>query len=197
MFAIASYLLGSIQQVFQKLFGNVAFPSFCDVIRNRPKDIKSVYYKFRLPADIACLFSAGFLFVGGNVISDILYDNRYEGVGYMLSVLSISLFETRFALAGTCFMAMGLPKLLAPLIGIKTVILFTGLPLAYAGYGTNGAIWVAGTSVLFTMPLLLFYKIKYKIFDFKNEIMVLPIVFVGGGFGWLSTILYKSFKEII
>jgi O-antigen/teichoic acid export membrane protein len=196
MFAIASYLLGSIQQVFQKVFGNVAFPSFCDVIRNRPQDIKQIYYKFRLPADIACLFGTGFLFVGGDLVSTILYDTRYSSVGYMLSVLSISLFETRFALAGTCFMAMGMPKLLAPLIGLKTIVLFAGLPLAFQGFGTNGAVWIAGASVLFTMPLLFYYKVKYNIFDLKKEVMVLPILFIGCGFGWLASYAHTYLKGL-
>jgi hypothetical protein len=97
----------------------------------------------------------------------------------MIEILCIALFEVRFVLAGQCFMALGLPKLLVPAIVVRLVALFGLMPLAYAWWGLNGALWVAGGSTLFTLPITLYLKIKHHLFDLRRELVVLPYLGIG------------------
>lgn len=183
VYVIALFIVDSFQQIITKLIGNVAFPVFSEVVRERPETLKKTYYKFRLVIDVATLLAAGFLFKAGHLLIQILYDDRYLASGHMLEILCISLFALRFSLAGQCFMAMGRPKLLAPIILIRVVILFVFVPIAFNLWGLDGALWVVGSSVLFTLPLTLYFKIKFGLLDIGREVVVLPLLAVGYGLG--------------
>lgn len=183
LYSIAFFIVGAIQEVFGKIMSSVAFPVLSDVVRNHPQDLKKTYYKFRLYFDIPILFATGLLFASGHWLIDFFYDERYRYAGHMLTILSVGLFEARYGLAGQCYLAMGKPKFLVVVIACRVVALFVAMPLAFAAYGLDGALWVAGTSVLATLPATFFYKIQYKFFDWRRELMVLPWLAVGYGLG--------------
>lgn len=183
LYSVAFFMVGAIQEVFSKIMSSVAFPVLSEVVRSRPHDLKQTYYKFRLYFDIPILFATGLLFTSGHWLIDFFYDARYREAGHMLTILSVGLFEIRYGLAGQCYMAMGKPKLLVTIVIFRVIALFGLMPLAFAAYGLDGALWVAGTSVLFTLPITFFYKIQYQLFDCRRELMVLPMLAVGYGVG--------------
>lgn len=185
MYSIAFLMVGAIREIFTKLIGNVAFPALSEVARERPAMLKQTYYKFRHPLDIATLLTGGFLFFAGHLLIHTLYDQRYFPAGVMLEILSISLFELRYTLAAQCFMALGKPKLLIPITIFQIVALYVGMPLAFALFGINGALWVAGGSVLFTMPMTIYLKIKFGLFDTMRELRVIPWLAIGLALGWV------------
>ena len=149
------------------------------MVRQRPFELARVYYKFRLPLDVASLLATGLLFSSGHHLIDLLYDERYRAAGHMLEILSIGIFEVRYSLAGQCFMAMGLPRLLVPIIAVRLIALFGLLPVFFHFFGLDGAIWIAGGSVLFTLPVTFYFKLKHGLFDLRRELMVLPLLLVG------------------
>ena len=179
LYAIAFFLVSALQEAFSKFIGNVAFPALSEVVRERRASLKSVYYKFRLPMDIATLVSAGLLFSAGHLLIQVLYDSRYQDAGHMIEILAISLFGIRFSLAGQCFLAMGLPKLLIPIYIAWFSALFLLMPLAYEIWNLEGALWIAGGSMLFSLPVTVYQKIRYGLFDLKHELIVLPLLGVG------------------
>jgi O-antigen/teichoic acid export membrane protein len=127
------------------------------------------------------------LFAAGHLLVDTLYDARYAPAGHMLEIISIGLFEVRFAVAGQCFVALGKPKLLVPIIGLQTLALYGLMPLMFYSYGLDGALWIAGGSVLFTLPVTLYLKIEHGLFDTLTELRALPWLFCGLALGWLSS----------
>jgi O-antigen/teichoic acid export membrane protein len=179
LYSIALFMISALQDIFSKLVGNVAFPAFSEVVRQRPFELARVYYKFRLPLDVVSLLATGLLFSSGHHLIDLLYDERYRAAGHMLEILSIGIFEVRYSLAGQCFMAMGLPRLLAPIIAVRLIAVFGLLPVFFHFFGLEGAIWIAGGSVLFTLPVTLYFKLKHGLFDLRRELMVLPLLLVG------------------
>lgn len=183
LYSVAFFIVGAFQEVFSKIMSSVAFPVLSEVMRDRPQDLKKTYYKFRLYFDIPILFATGLLFTSGHWLIDFFYDERYRYAGYMLSILSVGLFESRYGLAGQCYLAMGKPKFLVVVIVCRVVALFVAMPLAFAAYGLEGALWVAGTSVLATLPATFFFKVKYQFFDWRRELMVLPCLALGYGVG--------------
>jgi O-antigen/teichoic acid export membrane protein len=192
LYAIAFFLVGGVREIFVKLIGNVAYPALSEIARERPQFLKQAYYRFRRPLDITSLLSMGLLFTSGHLIVDILYDDRYATAGPMLEILCIGLFEIRFSLAGQCFVALGKPRLLVPIIGLQLVSLYLLLPLAYSLYGLNGALWIAGGSVLFTLPLTVYFKIKNDLFDLSRELRALPWLPCGMAIGWLLTYIASA-----
>ena len=179
LYTIAFFLVGSLREIASKLIHDVAFPALSEVARENRERLKTTYYRFRLPVDVATLLAAGMLFSAGHLLVDVLYDDRYLGAAHMVQILSIALFETRYVLVSQCLMALGKPKLLAPVISIHVVVLFGLMPPAFYMWGLDGALWVAGGSVLFSLPLTFYYKYKFGLFDLWNELKVLPLPLVG------------------
>lgn len=195
VFSLAAFLMGAIQQVFTKLAGSVAFPTFCEVIRNDHSKLKDTYYKLRLPVDLASLFAAGFLFSAGHIIASILYDKRYSEVGGLLEIMSIGLLEIRYGVAGQCLLALGQSKIISFLVGIRLPVVLLATPLAYANFGLQGAAWIAGGNVLVTIPFLLYFTHKHKILSIRNEIKTLPMLLLGYAAGLFTSNAYAYFQK--
>jgi O-antigen/teichoic acid export membrane protein len=183
IYAIALLLISALRDLFSKLIGSVSFPAFSEVVRERRDALKQTYYKFRLPVDFATLISSGLLFASGHLLIHFLYDDRYHAAGAMIEILSISIFEIRYSLAGQCFMALGLPKLLVPTMLIRLIVLFGCLPLAFHWWGLQGAVWTIACNGLFTLPVTLYLKTKHGLIDLKRELVVLPLLGVGYAVG--------------
>lgn len=183
LYSIAFLMWSAMREVIQKITGDVAFPAFSEVVRNRPADLKKTYYKFRLPIDALSLFAAGMLFAAGDLIILILYDDRYADAGTMLQILCVTFIAVRYELVNQCFLALGKPKLLVPLTVVGILALYGLLPVGYSHYGINGALWMIVLSNFAALPLIFFYKNRYNILDIRKELFVLPILPVGYGLG--------------
>jgi O-antigen/teichoic acid export membrane protein len=193
LYAIAFLIVGALQEAFSKLAGNVAFPVFSAVVRERRVVLKQTYYRFRLAMDVTTLLITGVLFSAGHLLIRLLYDDRYLAAGHMLEILCICLFEVRFALASHCFMALGMPRLMVPNIAVRILSLFVVMPLAFRAWGMEGALWVIGATGLIALPVTLYQKVRCGIFDLKRELAVLPVLplgYVAGSAGerlaWLA-----------
>jgi len=179
LYAIAFLIINALRELFEKLSGGVAFPAFSEVVRERPFELPRIYYKFRLPLDVATLLATGLLFSSGHHLIEFLYDERYRAAGRMLEILSIGIFEVRYCLVGHCFVAMGQPRLLAPIVAVRLIALFGLLPVSFHFFGLEGALWIAGGSTLFTLPVTFYLKLKHGLFDLRRELIVLPLLLVG------------------
>ena len=185
MYSIAFFMVSALREIFSKLVGKVAFPALSEVARERPAMLKQVYYKFRHPLDAATLLAAGMLFYSGHLVINIFYDHRYFSAGHMLEILSIMFFETRYMVAGQCFMALGKPKLMVPIIVIQLLAIYGLMPIAFSLYGFDGALWVAGGGVLLTIPVTLYITYKLGLLDFNLEMRALPWLIIGLALGWV------------
>jgi len=189
-YAIAFFLMNALQTVVATISSNVVFPALSEVARDRPQDLRQTYYRFRMPVDVITLFASGFLFMMGHLIIEFLYDDRYVSAGYMLEVLSITLFFERYTLSGQCFMALGKPRMLVPLISLHLVAIFGLMPLAFHWYGLEGALWAIACARILMLPLLLHYKLKHDLLSWSGELRFLPLFGLGLLLGWL-------FKEAV
>lgn len=191
-FAIAGLLVGVVVQLVGTMIHTVGFPALSETYRDNPTNLGKVFYKLRLPFDLLLLFSCGFLFVTADTIVHILYDDRYRSVGWILQIMSISLFEVRYRLAGECFLAMGKPKLQSSLIFVNLVCLYAfGFSMYYL-HGFEGVVWAVACSALSTIPLILFYLNRFSILDWKKELIVMPVLAVGYAAGKLANYVFDK-----
>lgn len=197
LYSIAFMMVSVIPETFSRVVSSVVFPVFSEVVRDRPQDLKKTYYKFRALFDSILLISCGIIFVAGHIIIDLLYDARYGEAGYMFQILSISFIEARFCVTGQCYMALGKPQILAPLISTKLVVLFLSLPIAFQVYGMDGAIWSIALSGLATIPLTYYFKVKHLLFDLKKELLFLLCLPIGYILGRLVLIFVNQLKIYI
>lgn len=178
-FSIAMLLLGALQDAVKRLFSQVCFPTFSEVARNRPDQLKKVYYKFRLPFDLICLFASGFLLHAGDDIIRLLYDDRYQAAGPILSLLSISLFALRFGVAGQCYIALGRPDIISLLTVARIAGTIILLPALYALAGQQGLFVAIAATYFVTLPFSIYVSHTMNLLDPFREIVVLPVFGVG------------------
>jgi O-antigen/teichoic acid export membrane protein len=185
IYAIAFFLVSALAEVVQGIAGGVAFPALSEVVRDRPAELKQIYYRFRLPVDVVALIAMGGLISAGHLVVELLYDERYHAAGEMIAILAVSLFEVRYTVAGQCFLALGRPRLLAPAAALRVVLMFGLMPATYSLLGIEGAVWVVSGSILLTLPIVLYFKVVNGLFDMRRELVLLPLIGVGycvGGF---------------
>jgi O-antigen/teichoic acid export membrane protein len=178
-YSIAFFLASSLQLLMSKFHAVAAFPALSEVVRNAPERLKQTFYKIRLRVDPLMLFSAGCLFVLGSPIIDMLYDERYQNAGPILEVLSLALIAARYELADQCYLALGHPKWLTLQNTIRTVALYSAVPLAYSMYQLPGAVWAVVLSMFSVVPLSIYLEFRLGILDIKKELVVLPFFVLG------------------
>lgn len=183
LFTIAALLYSSMQALITKLINIVVFPALGEVYRKNSERICEKYYQIRLPIDVFCLFSAGFLFVFGSKIVEILYDQRYLESGYMLQILSLIFIELRYSVVGQFFLVIGKPKLLSLLTFLRLISMVFFILIGHSLYGDIGAVWGLVISYLPSIFITLYFKGRYNLLNIKKEFLCLPIFFLGAVIG--------------
>jgi O-antigen/teichoic acid export membrane protein len=173
LFSIAALIVGSAQGVLSKLLTTVSLPAFSEIARNQPSRLRDVYYKIRVPGDIALLLPAGFLFATGQLVIDFLYDKRYAAAGGMLEILALSLFTFRYLVAHQVYLAVGIPRYLAIINIVRFAALYALVPTIFYLYGTTGAIWGIALHELATVPFIYYFNSKLGLNDLRRELLVL------------------------
>lgn len=192
-YAIAGLLIGAISQLISTVVHSVGFPALSETFRDNPEKLKQVFYKLRLPFDIASMFLLAFIFVTADSIVHVLYDHRYDEVGWILRILALALFELRYRLCGECYIAMGKPKLQSALISVNVLSIYIFGFISYHFYGFTGVVWVIACSALAVIPLNLYYLHKFGILDWRREIMTLPVLILG----YLAGEIFNKLIEVI
>jgi len=190
VYTIAIFIISAIQQLFAKMTQSVAFAALSEVVRQNPDKLKETYYRFRLFIDAIALFLVGVLYISGHHIIDFLYDDRYQAAGHMLQILSLLLIADRFSLTGQCFIALGKPSYLIPMLITRIPILYLILPIVYQQFGFDIALWVIALNRLAEWPILLFLKIKMSLFSLNKEIFFLLYLVFGIVVGWVINSIF-------
>lgn len=179
LFSIAALIVKSAQSVLSRLLTTVSLPALSEIFRNEPLRLRSVYYKMRVPSDIAMLFGAGFLFATGQLVIDLLYDERYAAAGGMLEILALSLFTFRYLVAHQVYLAVGIPRYLAIINLVRFVSLYAVVPVMFHLEGIRGAIWGIALHELATVPFIYYFNARLGVNDLRREILVLLALPVG------------------
>jgi len=178
-YAIAILIFSAGKELFSKINGSVIFPALSEVFRNNPQNLKASYYKFRFASDSLLAFGAGLLYVTAPIIMRSLYDERYAESGHMLQILAIGLLGFRYELTNQCFIGMGKPKYLTIMTYANMLVLITLTPIVNYFYGNFAALWAISLSSLVTIPLVIFFKIRKNIMDWKREFVGLVFLPMG------------------
>lgn len=188
---LAFYALGlNIVQIADSVvgrpFASVGGPAFGEVVRRGGDGLKQVYYRFRLPYDLATVGIAGFLFSMGQVLIDILYDPRYTDAGHVLQILSFSLLFPRYNLIGMVYGAHGNPKVASWASVIRLVSVLVFVPVGYTVGGFDGALWAMALHMLPGSLFLWWSSRALKLDDLAFEGKVLLAWPAGAAIGWLG-----------
>lgn len=191
LYAIATLIVLSTRGVIVAVVRTISLPALSEVIRNRPHELRRIYYEFRIVIDVVSGFALGCLFVSGHTIVNFLFSESFHGAGRMVEILSVSLLEARYVLASQCFVAFGKPKLLSHINLVRLISIYTLLPLAYHFAGLEGALWVAGGIGLLSVPMILYFKYTLGFLSLRKEFIILPPILLGYLAGQIINSLYS------
>lgn len=171
--------LSSLTGLLTQVFGNSLFPAFSEVYRTTPEKFNRLLTKARLLLINASVVISVIFVIFGHDIASLIYDQRYDGVGEYLRILSIGAIVG--ALGSSYFgvlMAIGKAKLNTFLLTVQILAQFVCI---YLGYKINGSMGVVvGISalniVMYVFNSLLYYRLK--IWQPKLDLPYLVLAFI-------------------
>lgn len=141
IYTIAQSFSSAAWQLIARVIERVLFPSYSELVRDRPAHLYSAIRRSRLRL-IAFSWSTSlfFLLLGQGLIS-FLYDDRYSAAGWMLQVLALGSLVS--ILSGTydgILMAQGKTGLVTALLVIQIALQFAAMLLGFHFGGQVGVI---------------------------------------------------------
>jgi len=176
LYAIAFLIFSSVLRLYDIILNRVVFPAFSETSRESFKKIGQVHSRFQLMADVFLFSAAAFLFLEGNDIIHVLYDERYSASGSMLSVLGLGLIGARRGVVEQLWLATATMRPLFLSHISRLVVLFAGIPIGYDLSGLHGALIAIAMSFFAGWPVALYYRLKHDLVDWKYEFIGFPFV---------------------
>jgi O-antigen/teichoic acid export membrane protein len=192
IYYIAKMLSDSIESLLERLNGSMTLPILGEVIRINPANLRNRYYRFRLPIELVAAGSAGFLLAAGNLIVNVLYDQRYAEAGMMLQILSFSLLIYPFQLIRSAFTAIAKTNVVAWVSVIQAFSLIVCLSAGYYLYGPIGAIAGIAINRIFPSIAILILAHRRMWMSYWGESRWILIYALGFGLGKAATYLLGS-----
>ena len=179
IYFIAFTIFSTIGMVLNNLISGVSYPALSEVARERLHDLKRSLYRLHVLTASFTYFCSGFLIVSGSTVIGLLYDHRYEQAGWMLEILAVGLLAVPFNLVMFSLLALGLPNIFTYLIAIRVFVTFAAIPLGFHFFGIAGALWAIVLSQLSTLPAIIYFQIRYNLFDLAKELLLMPALLAG------------------
>lgn len=193
LFAIATLSVEAVKSVIARQADSMFYPAISEVLRERPEDARSIYYKFRRYQDGILFFVSGTLVIAGDDLIRFFYNANYRDAGPILQILSISIFFISFNLSGPFLLAKGYAQSLAVISFVRAVVVFSILPIVGASSDIYAAIAVIACLPLVDWLTSLFYLRKLEILDFRREFVMVPVLGVGMLCGLLGESLIGAY----
>lgn len=141
IYSIALGLSSVVEQIVGQINSRVLFPSYAELIRDRPESLYRVLRKARLILLSLSAACSLFLVLFGQQIVEILYDDRYLEAGWILRVLAIGFLGRVLSITyGDILLARGETFATMTLTIIGTAILFAAMFLGYEWGSVHGVI---------------------------------------------------------
>jgi O-antigen/teichoic acid export membrane protein len=191
-YTIAFTLATAIELVAQKVIYSVGAPAFSEVVRSDPSRLPQVVHRVRKMSDAFFLGCAGFACAIGPSLIRIMYDDRYQDAGWILSILVVSLIFIRYSIFLPIYTAMGLTKYLPTVNLAKLVGMAVMLPLGYMLYGVTGVYWAVALHMLPAALLYLYLNHRHGMFSWRFELSVLLVFPAAYALGWLLVKAVRS-----
>ena len=183
LYILALNLIAMLEGAGGRLFSSVAMPALSKIARERPEDLPAVFLKMRLPFDLVFIGSAGAVYSGGRMLIEFLYDDRYVDAALIIEILSFSLIAGRFLMLSAVYQAVNEPRNQSVLNLVRAISIFVCLPVAYYGFGFEGALWAIALHSLPILPFVFYFNRRNRLNNPLYEISVLfvwPVGYLAG-----------------
>lgn len=185
LYAIAVLLVSAQQTAAFTFSSTLAYPAMSEVFRERPQSLARTLGNFLLVYDALVTFSSGILIVAGPAIIHVLYDQRYQEAGWILSILAIGSIGMRCQLIEQAYQAVGHPKLVTLGNFIRLVGLVGGIWIGHKFWGFTGIVFGVALCQFWPWPVAIWFLQKRKYLTWRGNAMLVPALLAGMLVGWL------------
>lgn len=141
VYTIALTLSRAIAEVINSIGDKVLFPSYAELVRDRPERLYPVLRRSRLVLIALSWVGALFFIFLGEVLIKVLYDDRYADAGWMLQVLAIgTLVGCLGQTYNNVLLAKGRTFEISVLVAIQIVVQFAAMFLGAHLGGEKGLV---------------------------------------------------------
>lgn len=184
LYAIAYMLAGTATSVANVMVTNIAFPALSEVARTRPHDMAKVLERFIWLFD--AIFVTGFVALSmcGELVVDILYDERYTEVGWMLGILALGGIGFRSQLMEQCYLAQARPHYTAMAQVCRLTMMVSSIYIGNRLDGLHGVLIGLAISQGAGLPLAYYYRIRNGLYTLRSDALLVPAIAVGVAAGW-------------
>jgi O-antigen/teichoic acid export membrane protein len=187
IYVLAFSLVAMFDGAGNRLFYTVAMPALSKMFNEDRNRLRDTYYKFRLIFDAIFVSAAGAIYAGGRTIIETLYDARYFDATHIIEVFSFSLLVSRYTIVSSVFLATGEPRNLSLLNLIRTLSIFSTVPLSHYFFGFEGAVWAIALHALPTLPVIFFLNARHHLNNPLFELLILLAWPLGFGAATIAT----------
>jgi O-antigen/teichoic acid export membrane protein len=174
IFSFAQNLSRLASDVGMMIGSRVLFPSYAELVRDRPERLYPVLRQTRLILILVNLGVALFFVFFGEPLIQIMYDKRYADAGWMVQILTLgSLIVTPGSTYTNVVMAQGKTAILTGLMAIQVVLQFTTIFVGYYLAGDYGVIVGVAAMGWFLYP---FQAICYAKLSLWQPEVDLPVI---------------------
>jgi O-antigen/teichoic acid export membrane protein len=187
IYTVALNLSGAVEQIIDQINGKVMFPSYAELIRERPSVLYSTLRKARLILIGLGIVCAIALVAFGEPLIALLYDDRYLEAGWILRVLAIGFLGRVLCITySDVLLARGDTFSTMSLTVIYTCIQLTIMPVGFTLAGYRGVI--IGIAITDWLTYLA-YAVCFKRLSLWQPELDLPTAAIAAG---LAAIIYST-----
>lgn len=179
VFSFAQNLSRMSYEVVNMIGGRVLFPSYSELVRDRPERLYPVLKRCRMVLNGMTVATCLVFVLFGKPLVSVMYDARYADAGWILQILALGVLVTTPGMTYTnVLLAQGKTAILTALMAVQTVIQFATM---FVGYGLGGEfgviVGVAATGWL----LYPFQAICYARLKLLQLEVDLPVIALASG----------------
>jgi O-antigen/teichoic acid export membrane protein len=190
VYSIAMSLSMVPTDVHQRLMRHVGAPLLADQQRRDPAWLRDVYDKGRRTLDPLFLPLFGLLGGAGPVIISVLYDERYEAAGWMLSLLCVrGAMRCLVESCQTCLVQLGLARYTLVQNSARLAWIVISIPAGFALFGFPGIVGAVALSEIVVLPLMWRPMARVGVLRPLREGLAFVLFGAGYAAGWGLTML--------
>lgn len=193
LYSIALTLSGVASSIITRITSAVSLPALSEVLRRGETQFRVAYFRLRRVTDITMLAAGGLICALGETLIRVMYDERYQDAGIILSTLGLSLLGTRYAIMQQVYLALGRASYLVWFNGVSLIALLVTVPATYAAFGFHAAVAAIALKDLATLPLVFHFNRRHGLNNFGYELRVLLVAPLAYATGRILELLLTPF----
>jgi O-antigen/teichoic acid export membrane protein len=185
LYSIALLMANVLQGLATKMCISIVYPALAEVYRDRPHDLGRTIAKFQWGYDALVTSLAALLVTAAPALVGLLYDHRYHDAGWMLSVLALGAIGVRYQIVEECYQVVHRAQFATLASLIRLAALAAGIFVGQRLWGLPGAIAGVALTTFAAWPLAIWFKLRYRVFSWRAEALLVPAVVGGLACGWV------------